>query len=75
MRRDIRSTRVKCSALKEGAILRRRQSTLSETLARFAVPNFAFIVFYFFFLRPAFCPEHGHSHRMFARQTKSRRSE
>lgn len=47
--RHIRFRRVKCSPPNEGAILHRRQSTLSETLARFAAPNFAFIIFIFFF--------------------------
>lgn len=47
----------------------RRQSTLSETLARVAAPNFAFIIFAFFSstsLRPEW---------VLARQTKSRESE
>lgn len=47
----------------------RRQSTLSETLARVATPNFAFIIFAFFF-PTSFRPEW-----VLARQTKSRESE
>jgi len=36
--------------MKEGGDFTRRQSTLSETLARVVAPNFAFIIFAVFFL-------------------------